>query len=78
MCGDRGPAQRGQLEPPHPGDGDEVAQHRAQGMVGAQRVAVGHHEQQWQRRDPAGHEPHEVQRRLVAPAQVLHHEHARA
>ena len=33
--GDRRPAQRSQLEPARVGDGDQVAQHRAQRMVGA-------------------------------------------
>ena len=47
-------------------------------MVDPHRVAVGQHQQQGQRRDPAGEEPHEVERRLVGPVQVLHHEHARA
>ena len=58
--------------------GDQVAEDRAQRMVDPHRVAVGQHQQQGQRRDPAGEEPHEVERRLVGPVQVLHHEHARA
>ena len=76
--GDRGPAQRGQLQPARVRRADEVAEDRAERVVGAERVAVRQHEQQRQRSDPAGEEPHEVERRLVRPVQVLDDEHARA
>jgi hypothetical protein len=66
------PAQRGQLQAPGVGGGDEVAEDRAQGVVDADGVAVRQHHQERQRRDPPGEEPHEVKRRLVAPVQVLH------
>ena len=39
-----------------------------QRVVGAERVAVRQHQQQRQRGDPAGEEPDEVERRLVAPS----------
>ena len=68
QCGDRGPAQRGQLQPARVGLTHEVAEDGAQRVVGAERVAVGQHQQQRQRRDPAGEEPDEVERRLVAPS----------
>ena len=76
QLGDRGPAQRGELHAARARRGDEVAQHRAQRVVGADRVAVRHHQQQRQRVDPAGEEPDEVEGRLVGPVQVLDDEHA--
>jgi len=75
--GDGRPTQRGQLHAARARRGDQVAEDRAQRMVDPHRVAIGQHQQQGQARDPAGEEPHEVERRLVGPVQVLHHEHSR-
>jgi hypothetical protein len=77
-CADGVAAQGGQLEPSRVRSGDEVAEDGPQRMVDLQRVAVGQHQQQGKRGDPAGEEPHEVQRRLVGPVQVLHDQYPRA
>jgi hypothetical protein len=71
------PAQGGELEPARVRGTDQVAQHGAQRVPGAHGLPVGQHEQQRQRADAAGQEPHEVQGRLVAPVQVLDHQGAR-
>ena len=69
--GDGRAAQRSQLQAAGVGRRHEVAENRPQRMVDGHRVAVGQHQEQRQGRDPAGEEPHEVQRRLVTPVQVF-------
>ena len=76
QLGDGGPAQRRELHAAHTRRGDEIAHHRAQRGIGADRVAAGHDHQQRQRVDAAGEEAHEVGGRLVGPVQVFHDEHA--
>ena len=76
QLGDGGPAQRRELHAAHTRRGDEIAHHRAQRGIGADRVAARHDHQQRQRVDAAGEEAHEVGGRLVGPVQVFHDEHA--
>ena len=76
QLGDGGPAQRRELHAAHTGCGHEIAHHRAERGIGADRVAARHDHQQRQRVDAAGEEAHEVGGRLVGPVQVLHDEHA--
>jgi hypothetical protein len=77
QLGDGRAAQRGELQPPRVGRGDEITEHGAQRVGGPDGLPVRQHEQQRQRADAAAQEPHEVQRRLVAPVQILDDEHPR-
>ncbi len=77
QLGDGRPTQRGELQPPRVRRADEVAQNRAQRMRGRDGVPVGHHQQHRQSGDAAGEKPHQVERGLVAPVQVLDDERTR-
>jgi hypothetical protein len=76
--GDRGRGQAGELQPGDGSDPRKLAEHDPQ-RVGAGHLLVsvaGDH----QRRhlvDAAGEEPHDVERGLVGPVDVLEHEHRR-
>ena len=71
QLGDGRTAQRGELDPPGARRGHEIAQHGPQRVGGPQVLAVGQHQQQRERVDPAAQEPHQVERGLVGPVQIL-------
>ena len=55
-----------------------LAEHDPDGMPRIQRlVAVAQDDEHRGRRDPAGHQPEHVERRLVGPVKILHHHHRR-
>jgi hypothetical protein len=72
---DRGGRQVSQQDPVHAVGVAEVAEQAVQRMGAVEIITVGQHQRRGQAIDAAREEAEHIERRLVCPVRILHHQH---